>query len=275
MVEKMVSSGKPPELGGELRVVTVYFSDVAGFSTLAEKLTPGEIVRVMNAYFSEMNDVIEKQGGFVFQFLGDAIVAVFGAPLDDPDHAAHAVRAALRCRDRLDEINRDGSLFLGHRIGQRIGINSGEVLIGNIGARQRFNYSAIGDAVNVAARLEGANKYFGTAVVASDATVALAGSGFLWREIDAIRVKGRDTPVRIYEPLAEAGRATSEQSAQAAAYAQALRRWRAGAFSEAAQLLSEPALGDPAAAALRARAAKLAQNPPGPDWEPVTTLEGK
>jgi adenylate cyclase len=229
----------------------------------------------MNAYFSEMNDVIEKQGGFVYQFLGDAIVAVFGAPLDNPDHAAHAVRAALRCRDRLEEINRDGSLFLGHRISQRIGINSGEVLIGNIGARQRFNYSAIGDAVNVAARLEGANKYFGTAIIASDATVALAGSYFVWREIDAIRVKGRDTPVTIYEPLAEAGHATPEQSARAAAYAQALSHWRARAFSEAARLLAEPAVGDPAAAALRARAAKLAASSPGPDWEPITTLEGK
>jgi adenylate cyclase len=275
VVEKIVSSNKPPELGGETRLVTVYFSDLAGFSTLSEKLTPVEIVKLMNAYFSEMNDVIEEHGGFVYQFLGDAIVAVFGAPLDAPDHAAQAVRAALRCSRRLDEINRAGTLLMGHRISQRIGVNSGEVLIGNIGARRRFNYTAIGDVVNVASRLEGANKYFATGILASDATVALTGAALVWREVDAIRVKGRDTPVKIYEPLAEAGQATPEQSARAAIYAEALGRWRAGAFADAARALAGSADSDPPAAALAARASKFAANPPGPDWEPVTRLEDK
>ena len=258
VVEKIVSSNKPPELGGETRLVTVYFSDLAGFSTLSEKLTPTEVVKLMNAYFSEMNDVIEAHGGFIYQFLGDGIVAIFGAPIDDPDHAAQAVRAALGCSRRLEEINRAGSLLAGHRISQRIGLNSGEVLIGNIGARQRFNYTAIGDVVNVASRLEGANKYFATGIMASDATVALTGSAFVWRELDAIRVKGRDTPIRIYEPLAEAGQATPEQSARAAAYAEGLSRWRAGDFAEAETWFARFADTDPPFAAFATRASKFA-----------------
>jgi adenylate cyclase len=275
VIEKMVASNKPPELGGETRLVTVYFSDVAGFSTLSEKLAPAEIVGLMNAYLSEMTDIIEAHGGFVYQYVGDAIVAVFGAPLDDPRHADNAVRAALGCARRLEEINRDGSLFKGHKLGQRIGLNSGEVLVGNVGSRRRLSYTAMGDAVNLASRLEGANKFYRTTIIASDATVALAGKGFLWRELDMIRVVGRSEAIRIYEPLAEAGHETAEQAARAAAYADGLARWRAGDFAEAATWFARFADADPPFAAFADRAKVFALRPPGLDWDSVTTLEGK
>jgi adenylate cyclase len=167
VIDKMVLSHKPPELGGETRLVTVYFSDVAGFSTFSEQLAPTTVVKLMNAYFAEMSDILEEYGGFTYQYVGDAMVSLFGAPLDDPDHATNAVRAALRCRQRLDEINRNGALFMGHQIRQRIGLNSGEVLVGNIGSRRHLSYTAMGDAVNLASRLEGANKFFGTSIIAS------------------------------------------------------------------------------------------------------------
>jgi class 3 adenylate cyclase len=275
VIEKMVSSNKPPELGGETRLVTVYFSDVAGFSTFSEQLAPTEVVTLMNAYFSEMSDIIEEHGGFTYQYVGDAMVCLFGAPLDDPDHACNAVRAALRCRQRLDEINWSGTLFMGHQMRQRIGLNSGEVLVGNIGSRRRLSYTAMGDAVNLAARLEGANKFFGTSIIASDATVGLTGSAFVWRELDAIRVKGRSGAVNIYEPLVEAGQETAEQSARAVAYANGLARWRAGDFAEAEMWFARFADTDPPFAAFAARAKKFATNPPGPDWEPVNTLEAE
>src|SRR5262245_24869971 len=275
VIEKMIASNKPPDLGGETRLVTVYFSDVAGFSTLAEKLAPAEIVTLMNAYLSEMNDIIESHGGFVYQYVGDAIVALFGAPLDDSDHARNAVRAALGCRQRLEDINRAGTLFQGHALTQRIGVNSGEAVVGNIGSRRRLSYTAMGDAVNLASRLEGANKFYRTTIIASDATVALAGSAFLWRELDTVRVVGRSGPVAIYEPLAEAGQETAEQSERADAYANGLARWRAGDFAEAATWFGRFAGSDPPFAAFAERAKLAMGHPPGPDWKPVTTLEGK
>jgi adenylate cyclase len=157
LVEKMLASNKPPALGGEIRNVTVYFSDIADFSTFAEKIPPTELVAAMNEYLSAITDVIEAHGGFVDKYIGDAIVAVFGAPVDDPNHATNAVHAALRCAGQLDMLDRMHDAF-GGKARQRIGLNSGEALVGNIGSRRRFNYTVMGDMVNLASRLEGANK---------------------------------------------------------------------------------------------------------------------
>ncbi|HKG01470.1 MAG TPA: adenylate/guanylate cyclase domain-containing protein, partial [Xanthobacteraceae bacterium] len=275
VIEKMVASNKLPELGGETRAITIYFSDVAGFSSFSEKLAPKEVVTLMNEYLSSMTEIIEKHGGFIAQYVGDAIMAVFGAPLDDPDHARHAVQAALRCRARLEEINRTGTAFMGRALGQRIGLNSGEALVGNIGSRRRFNYTVMGDAVNLASRLEGANKYFGTSIIASDATVALTGSAFLWRELDAIKVVGRSGPVTIYEPLAEAGQETAQQLARAGAYGEGLALWRAADFVNARRCFNRFADSDPPFAVFADRAKRFASRPPGPDWKPITTLEEK
>lgn len=275
VIEKMMVSHKPPELGGESRTITVFFSDVAGFSSFSEKLTPNELVALMNEYLSAMTDIVEEEGGFVDKYIGDAIVAVFGAPLDDPQHATHAVWAALKCRARLEELNRTAVAFKGFKLGQRIGLNSGEALVGNIGSRRRFNYTVMGDAVNLASRLEGANKYFGSSIMAAQTTMELAGPGFLWRELDAIRVKGRAQPVKIYEPLAEAGQETPEQAAHAQAYAEGLAAWRERDFASAMIAFSGTAEADPPAAMFLERAKAYAYKPPGPDWEPVNTLEGK
>ena len=156
---------------------------------------------------------------------------MFGAPVDDADHARHAATAALLCRARLEELNRNSPAFHGLKVAHRMGLNSGEALVGNIGSRRRFNYSVMSDAVNVASRLEGANKYYGTSIIASETTVAATGAAFAWRELDAIRVKGRTTPVKIYELVAEAGQETPQQQEAAVAYAQGLTHWRAREFA--------------------------------------------
>ena len=127
VIEKMVSANKLPALGGEMRNVTILFSDLAGFSSISEALAPPDLVHFINEYLSAMSDIIQEQGGFVDKYIGDAIVAAFGAPLDDPNHAQSAINAALRCRDRLHKLNTD--------------INSGDALVGNVGSRQRFNYT--------------------------------------------------------------------------------------------------------------------------------------
>jgi adenylate cyclase len=273
VIEKMVSASKLPQLGGETRIITVFFSDVVGFSSFFETMTPAEIVVVMNRYLSAMSDTIEQHGGFVDKYVGDAIVAVFGAPVEVASHAADAVRAALCCGERLAQLNREAEASGTQVLGHRIGLNSGRALIGNIGSHRRFNYTVIGDSVNLASRLESANKYFGTSVLASEMTMKLAGDRFAWREIDTIRVKGRTQPVKIYEPLAEAGHATPAQVAQAESYARGLAAWRRHDFSDAADDFARLAATDPPSAMFLARAKKLASVPPGPAWEPINTLE--
>lgn len=275
VIDKMIASNALPALGGEMRNVTIFFSDVAGFSSIAEKMTPAALVTLMNAYLSAMTDIVEQCGGYVDKYIGDSIVAVFGAPVDDPDHAANAVRAALRCRSRLEELNRTAAAFQGHTLAHRIGINSGEALVGNIGSPRRFNYTVMSDAVNLASRLEGGNKYFGTSIMVSETTVAQTKSAFVWRELDAIRVKGRIQPVKIFEPLAESGHAMPDQSARAAIYAEGLARWRARDFSGAAKCFERIADADPPSARFLARAKEFSSHPPDADWEPVCTLEGK
>ena len=126
----------------------------------------------MNEYLSAMTDIIESHGGYVDKYIGDSIVAMFGAPADDPAHARNAVAAALQCRDKLAELNASHPAFAGRGLSHRIGLNSGEAVVGNIGSRRRFNYTVMSDTVNVASRLEGANKYYGTAIMASEMTMA-------------------------------------------------------------------------------------------------------
>jgi adenylate cyclase len=273
VIEKMLSSNKPPALGGEMRNVTVYFSDIADFSSIAEKIPPTELVAAMNDYLSAMTDVIEAHGGFVDKYFGDAIVAVFGAPLDDPHHARNGVRAALRCAASLATLDRVRTAF--GPVRQRIGLNSGEALVGNIGSRRRFNYTVMGDVVNLASRLEGANRLYGTTIIASEATAALTGNAFVWRELDAIRVKGRREAVRIFEPLGVAGEVAPHVLSRAQAYGEGLARYRARDFAAAAAQFARVAGDDPPSALFLARVRQLAQQPPGTDWDPVTAQEEK
>jgi len=275
VINRMLSSNKLPELGGETRDVTVFFSDIEGFSLIAEKMSPDSLMELMNEYLSAMTDVIEGHGGYVDKYIGDSVVAVFGAPADDPDHATNAARAALDCCSRLAELNASSALFSEHRLAQRIGINSGEALVGNFGSRRRFNYSVMSDAVNLASRLEGANKFYGTTIIASETTVALAGEAFAWRELDAVRVKGRNQALKIYELLARPAEHTESQLASVTNYAEGLAHWRAREFELAAKCFERSSQIDRPAALFCQRARELAQNPPGGDWDPIRTLQEK
>jgi adenylate cyclase len=275
VINTMVTSGKMPALGGEMRNVTMFFSDLSGFSSIAETMTPGELVTLMNEYLSAMTDIIEGHGGYVDKYIGDSIVAMFGAPADDPAHARNAVRAALKCHEKLADLNANNAVFAGHGLSHRIGLNSGEAVVGNIGSRRRFNYTVMSDTVNVASRLEGANKYYGTAIMASEATVAQTADAFAWRELDAIRVLGRGEAIKVFEPLAEKGAESGEQTKVTAAYAEGLACWRAREFARAADTFDGVAKVDPPSSMFAKRARALVANPPPPEWTPVNTLEGK
>lgn len=196
VARKLLDSDQAPKLGGEMREVTIWFSDIAGFSTVAERLNPEALVQRLNHHFTIIGAVIHEEGGIIEKYVGDAVMAIFGAPVPQPDHAARAVRAALRVQEKLAAEAGDPDSF-----NIRIGINSGSCVVGNVGSEGRFDYTAIGDAVNVAARLEAANKEYGTAILASNATVRAAGPGFHFREIGPIPVKGRVEPVAVNEVL--------------------------------------------------------------------------
>ena len=275
VIDQMLHSNKLPALGGETRNVTVFFSDLAGFSSISEQMTPTELVAFINEYLSAMTDIIESKGGYVDKYIGDSIVAVFGAPVDDADHARHAAEAALLCRAKLDELNKTSPAFRGLTVAHRMGLNSGEALVGNIGSRRRFNYSVMSDAVNVASRLEGANKFYGTTIIASETTVTQTGATFAWRELDAVRVQGRETPVKIYELMALAGQETPEQREAASAYTEGLVHWRKREFAATVACFARTAGTDKPSALFLKRASEFAKRPPGPGWEPVNSLESK
>lgn len=196
LAQQLIASDEAPELGGESREVTIWFSDIAGFSTLAEHMDARELVSQLNAHFTMIGEAIEAEGGIIDKYVGDAVVAIFGAPVPMPDHGARALRAAVAVRDRMhEEAGKSGAFRI------RIGLNTGACVVGNVGSDRRFDYTAIGDAVNVAARLEAANKELGTTILASDATVRAAGKGFLFRSLGPIQVKGRVEPVAVNEVL--------------------------------------------------------------------------
>jgi adenylate cyclase len=264
VIERLTSSGALPTLGGETRQITLFFSDLAGFSTLSETMAPEELVSLMNRYLTSMGGAIEDAGGFVDKFVGDAIVAIFGAPVVSANHATDAVRAALECQRRLEAFNR-GQV---HDIRHRIGLNTGEALVGNIGSARRFNYTAFGDNVNLASRLEQANASFATSILAAESVAVATGDAFVWREIDTMRVRGRSTPVTVFEPLCRRGEETEAQREKAQAYAEGLRAWRAREFRRAEIAFSRHP-NDPTAAAFRKRCRVLIDNPPDKDWEPI------
>lgn len=270
VVDRLVASAQPPALGGETRQLTVLFSDIKGFTSISEGLGPEAVVRFLNRYLSVMSDTIEAHGGFVDKYIGDAVVAVFGAPLDDPDHARHAVEAALACQRNLDAAEGGLGLPDGQHAATRIGINSGEMLVGNIGSSRRFNYTVMGDAVNLASRLEGANKVYGTSVLVSEETRKLCGNSPPFREIDRIRVIGREQPVTVYQPLDGAGEAPAD-----GVFGAALAAFRSGRFAEARSAFGEAAAaGDSAARPFLARLEALGATAPD-GWDGVTDLDSK
>jgi class 3 adenylate cyclase len=280
VVDRMIAGGKVPALGGETRELTIWFSDIADFTSWSEHMPPAQLVQFLNSYLSEMTDLLDHHGGFVDKYIGDAILAVFGAPVDDSEHALHAVEAALACRNRLEEMSREFSQTLGRPVIARIGINSGQAIVGNIGSRRRFNYTVMGDAVNLASRLEGANKIYGTDILVSDTTVAGCADRIKFREIDLVRVVGRSAPVRIFEPLGLtlADEPTPERVArdtQIARFAAALSAFRSRRFAAAAEAFATLAEADAVAAHFADRARAFAGSPPEEGWDGITNLAEK
>ncbi|HKJ25880.1 MAG TPA: adenylate/guanylate cyclase domain-containing protein [Myxococcota bacterium] len=277
VVRELVELGDAARIGGERRTLTVLFTDIQGFTAIAEDKSPEELTRHLAVYFEEMLAIIDETGT-VDKLVGDGIMAFWGAPYPDPHHARHAVEASLACLSRLDALNRRWQTEGEPPLFTRFGLATGPALVGNVGSPRRLSYTAVGDVVNLASRLEGLNRTYGTSVLAADPTPELAGEGLLWREIDRVRVSGRSQAVAIHELLGEAGAVDPARQAFAACYARALDLHRRGDWAGAVAELdrvAEPWRDDASVVRLRTAAAALAASPPPDGWEAVTLLDRK
>ncbi len=272
VIEKLLREPGKLALGGETRELTILFSDIRGFTGISEKLGPEQLTAFLNAYLTAMTDIILQEGGTLDKYEGDAIIAFWNAPLEQPDHALRAVRAALRCRSELARMRPDLEKRFGVSVHARIGVNTGPVVVGNLGSEQRFDYTFIGDAGNVASRLEGINKQFGTEILISEATFARLGGRIPAREISCVRVVGRDEPVRIFEPLLPEERDRLETVIDR--FARGLQMYYEGRFSEACGVFAEIAGEDSAARVYARRCMDLSMAPPEA-WDGVWRMTGK
>ncbi len=198
VLEEILKNPGKVQLGGEEKEITVFFSDIRGFTTLSEKTTPTELVRILNWYFTEMSDEILKNGGVLDKYIGDAIMAFWGAPIDDPEQADYAIKASIGMLEKLSDFNRRLKDQWNVEINIGIGLYTGPAVVGNIGSNQRFDYTIIGDTVNVASRLEGLNKEFKTRIVIGESTKNKASGKYKFLPLGQVAVKGRQEPLNIY-----------------------------------------------------------------------------
>ena len=239
VVNQLVGDPNLLKLGGERKVLTAFFSDVAGFSTISEKLTPEELVLLLNEYLSEMTDIIMKYEGTVDKFEGDAIIAFFGAPIPQEDHARRACLATLDMQKRCNEMREVWREQGKHELFMRIGLNTGPMVVGNMGSKTRMDYTMMGDSVNLAARLEGVNKQYGTYDMFSEFTYEHVKDEVEVRELDLIRVVGKSEPVRIYQLLCRKGELDENMSKIIDLYAKGLEHYRKQEWDEALDSFGE------------------------------------
>jgi len=199
LVERLIKSGNVQGLGGERRQLSIMFSDVANFTDLSEAMSPEDLMLKTSHYFQELGEIILANQGSIDKFIGDGIMAFWNAPLDDADHVAHACRTVLLCQARSRQINENWAAHGEAGMYTRFGLHTGETVVGNIGSPDRMDYTALGVSVNLAARLEGLNKRYGTQVLASESVVEAAGDAFLFRPIDVAAVKGLSQRIDVYE----------------------------------------------------------------------------
>ena len=278
LIQDLLRNPDKLRLGGEKRVLTVFFSDLAGFTTLSEKLTPEEVVMLLNRYLTAMTDIILASGGLIDKYEGDAIMAFWGAPLPQEDHALRACMAALENQSRLAELRQEFIKTGLPPVHARIGINTGEMIIGNMGSSQRFDFTVIGDSVNLASRLEGAGKEYGTSILIAEETYRRALDGVEARELDLLRVKGKDKPVRIYELLSRKGELDPTKQKGCDLFAAGLEHYRKQQWEAAIayflQVLNLIPEDGPARTFIK-RCEQFKQTPPETDWDGVYTLATK
>jgi len=277
VVNEVLKNPEKLKLGGDMKELTVLFSDIRGFTTISEGLGPEQVHRLINEYLTAMTNIVFKHCGTLDKYMGDAIMAIYGAPVDQPDHAQQACYTALEMMQVLNELNagwaREGKPVLD--IG--IGINTGMMMVGNMGSEQRFEYTVLGDAVNLGSRLEGANKSYLTHILISEFTYDKVKGEFLCMEMDSVRVKGKTRSVKIYQLMGRKD-ASLSQAETIRYFHQGLQFYKEQKWDkalEAFKTVSAMDKGVYAAQIYMERIASLKSNPPSPDWDGAFTMKEK
>jgi adenylate cyclase len=278
LVRELLASGQEAKVGGKRLELTIHFSDIAGFTSVAESLPPEQLVENLGEYLEEMAGPIAASGGTVDKYIGDAIMAFWGAPRPDADHALHACEAALENRDRLDALNAGWQAGGRPRFDARVALHTGEVVVGNVGSGARLNYTIIGDAVNLASRLEGLNKRYGTRLMISETTWARVSNVMVARPLDKVSVKGKAESVVVYELIgrkSDVGRARMEAAER---HGRAFTLYLERKWSEAIVILRallEETKDDVPTKILLDRCERWAVTPPPPEWDGTERMTTK
>ena len=284
LVEELARHPEKLRLGGETRTMTFHFCDIQGFTTISESYDPDGLTRFLNRFLTPMTDIILRHKGMIDKYIGDCIMAFWNAPLDDPDHARNACLAAVEMHETLRELNARwraeaeaaGRKFMPIRL--RTGLNTGPCVVGNMGSDQRFDYSVLGDDVNLASRLEGAGKFFHASTMVSEATIQGSRGAVVARELGSVRVLGKTTPVRVYNLLARKGELSPRWKEALPAYEEGIERFGQRDFDRAAACFKEVLKifpDDGPSSLYLSRADDCLALPPPAEWTPVFNLTSK
>ena len=262
-------------LGGESKEITVLFSDIRGFTTLSENLSPEELVRLLNEYLTAMTDIIvDGHNGIVDKYIGDAIMAFWGAPLDEKKHARQASLASLEMIEKLKLLREKWKSEGKPEINIGVGLNTGDVVVGNMGSSKRFDYTAMGDAINLGSRLEGLTKEYGVQIIISEMTKKKIGDEFLVRNLDLVAVKGRKEPIEIFELVCGNENASEEQKKLKDNFEKGLEKYFEKKFGDAIQFFKKCGDDKPSKTFIE-RCENYKKNPPSGDWNGVWVMKSK
>jgi adenylate cyclase len=278
IVKELVAKGEVARIGGHKETLTILFTDIADFTNISEGMSPEALTNHLAGYFQAMIDALHHHGATVDKIVGDAIVAFWGAPTPMPDQADRAIQAVLECRDTLESLNQTWRALGLPELPTRFGLATGPVVVGNMGAPTRLAYTVLGDTVNLASRLEGLNKVYGTTILVDLGTQQAGGDRYAMRHLDRIIVKGKTQATDIFELLGETGKVSTVKLAAARRYEAAWEQYRGGNFLKALEELAgcEAESGpDPAVERLRQLCEACRQQPPGKDWDGISRMMTK
>jgi adenylate cyclase len=278
-VNELIANPEKLKLGGEKKELTVFFSDIAGFTNFSELLDAEELITMLNEYLGAMTEIILKNNGTLDKYVGDAVMALWGAPIELPNGALHAARAALQMQKTADEIAEKWKSEARPDLVVRMGLNTDFMVVGNVGGTNRFDYTVIGDSVNLGSRLEGANKTYGTRIMLSERTQELIQEEFICRELDYLIVKGKTKPIRVFELVGERKKFADEKKLRLIEiYHKGLLQYRERNFKEALQTFYEAWQideNDGPSQLYFTRTDKYIKSPPPNDWNGVYELKTK
>lgn len=275
IVKELMAKGEVARIGGHTETLTILFTDIAGFTNISEAMSPEALTTHLAGYFQAMIDALHHHGATVDKFVGDAIIAFWGAPTAMPDQTDRALKAVLECRDTLKTLNQTWGAQGLPELPTRFGLATGPVVVGNMGAPTRLAYTVLGDTVNLASRLEGLNKVYGTSILVDSGTQQAGGEAFAMRHLDRIIVAGKTQATDIFELLGEAGKVPDVTLAAARRYEAAWEKYRSGEFHQAFEALAgfEAEFGiDPAVERLRQICADYRKCPPDPGWDGICRM---